>query len=623
MPINVDNINDAPRIANPEPTDETADEQIPLPFDGVSANTIVVVDQDTPDTARFTVWITATGPDSQTTPGLVLDPTAPVIYHFDDHDQGGWFRHFSGTLIQINDALDGLTFTAPDNGTYQITIALSDDPNPDDLISEGDLRTYPPFTITVNNLSPSADFGTLSEANEGQVVTVTPTSSDPAGQFFDPLTFVWRVFYQGVLHTDGNESTIAFMAAQDGHYFIEYTVSDGDLGTTTITDTVFVRNVSPEITSLRAQPIIRGNTAVRFRINDPGAEGVWRVKVDWGDLQLPEFHTVTTRDVVITHFYPTAPDPSAPFAPINISLSVFDGDDNSAPVQATLEVVGGLPVPVLRAPIDPPRFEFPPVRFVAERPEIDSAPELTSEVIERNRQRFNIDETKPRTFELAVVTPDGEELSSFELGQDELWDLEAFFKDNQLPDGHYRIYLVQKNTRRLLVDAYLRDGRLIDPGEETGGNFDRPPEVSEARANEDAVSRALTSETVKREAELPRDFYVYHDDRPRYDQELVADGRQTSTVGRTLVTPIDLPSSSHDPNTDEVLAVSSQHDAILIAGLATGMAGATWLVAQRARKASLRATPRLHSFSKGARLLRLARRRALNWCSPSIMENRG
>ncbi len=251
-------------------------------------------------------------------------------------------------------------------------------------------------------------------------------------------------------------------------------------------------------------------------------------------------------------------------------------------------------------------------------------PELTSEVIERNRQRFNIDETKPRTFELAVVTPEGEELNSFELGQDELWDLEAFFKDNHLPDGHYRIYLVQKNTRRLLVDAYLRDGHLIDPGEETDGNFDRPPDVSETRANENAGSDAETKETVKREGQLPRDFYVYDDDRPRYDIALGADDRDALTADHTLVTSIyDLPSSDSVPNPDAALAGSSQHNEMLIAGLTAGMAGATWLIARCARKARLLAAPRLHSFSKGARLLRLAQRRAMNWCSLSNVETRG
>ncbi len=624
VPIIVDSINDAPRIANPQPTDETADEGIPLPFDGISANRIVIIDQDTPDTAWFTVWITATGPDPRTIPGLTLDPTARVIYHPDDLDQGGWLRRFSGILADINDALDGLAFTAPDNGAYQITIALSDDPNPEDLISDGDLRTYPPFTVNVNNVSPDAGFVSVpSDALEGQVLTIKATASDFAGEF-DPLSFSWQVFFQGVLHTDGNESTVAFVAAQDGQYFIEYAVSDGDGGTNTITETVFVRNVSPEINALRAQPIIRGNTAVRFQINDPGTEGVWQVKVDWGDLQPPEVLTFTTRDVLITHFYPTAPDPSAPFAPISISITVIDDHGNSPPVQAILEVVGGLPVPVLRAPIDPPRFEFSPVRFVTERADVDSVPELTSEVIERNRQRFNIDETKPRTFELAVVTPEGEELNSFELGQDELWDLEAFFKDNQLPDGHYRIYLVQKNTRRLLVDAYLRDGHLIDPGEETDGNFDRPPDVSETRASENSGSHAESNETVKREGQLPREFYVNDDDRPRYDHAFAADDRDALTADRTLVASIDdLPLPEGVSNADAVLAESNQHNAALIAGVTAGMAGATWLIAQRARKARLLASPRPHSFSKGARLLRLAQRRAMNWCSLSNVETRG
>jgi hypothetical protein len=253
---------------------------------------------------------------------------------------------------------------------------------------------------------------------------------------------------------------------------------------------------------------------------------------------------------------------------------------------------------------------------VAERPADDSVSELTTEVIERNRQRFNIDETKPRTFELAVVTPDGQELNSFELAEEEIWDLEGFFKDNQLPDGHYRIYLVQKNTRRLLVDAYLRDGHLIDPGEESGGNFDRPPEMSDDKVKVSAGTSEQSDQSLTSEPEMPRDFYVFDDDRPRHDEQLVAAYQGANNADPTLVTPIDVTAlTDTDQNADELATWPDPQKATLVAAMATGIIGAGWIVARRALRATATATSHPQTFGRGARLMRLVRRRSLESCS--------
>jgi hypothetical protein len=54
-------------------------------------------------------------------------------------------------------------------------------------------------------------------------------------------------------------------------------------------------------------------------------------------------------------------------------------------------------------------------------------------------------------------------------------NLPGLFKN--LPDNHYVIYLVQSetNARRLVIDVFVRNGKLIDPGDDSEGARDRPP----------------------------------------------------------------------------------------------------------------------------------------------------
>jgi hypothetical protein len=82
-------------------------------------------------------------------------------------------------------------------------------------------------------------------------------------------------------------------------------------------------------------------------------------------------------------------------------------------------------------------------------------------------------------LELEVVGPDGEVLSTHPIRDEELFDLRAFFR--RLPDGHYRIFLVRTETRsrRLIIEVFVRRGRVIDPADDSEGTRDRPP-TSEA-----------------------------------------------------------------------------------------------------------------------------------------------
>ena len=83
--------------------------------------------------------------------------------------------------------------------------------------------------------------------------------------------------------------------------------------------------------------------------------------------------------------------------------------------------------------------------------------------------------TSERFLELRVINPDGTEGPGYRLPARVLNNLPALFRN--LPDNHYKIYLVQSetNARRLVIEVFVRNGKLIDPGDDSEGARDRPP----------------------------------------------------------------------------------------------------------------------------------------------------
>jgi hypothetical protein len=83
--------------------------------------------------------------------------------------------------------------------------------------------------------------------------------------------------------------------------------------------------------------------------------------------------------------------------------------------------------------------------------------------------------TSERYLELVAFSPDGKETGRYKLKEEALANLRALFAT--LPDGRYEIYLVrtETNSRRLVIDVYVRGGRVIDPSDDSEGTRDRPP----------------------------------------------------------------------------------------------------------------------------------------------------
>jgi hypothetical protein len=78
-------------------------------------------------------------------------------------------------------------------------------------------------------------------------------------------------------------------------------------------------------------------------------------------------------------------------------------------------------------------------------------------------------------FALRIIDADGNEGPQYTLPSDVLEDLPGLFRT--LPDNHYRIYVIntETNVPRLVIDVFVRNGKMIDPGDDSEGTRDRPP----------------------------------------------------------------------------------------------------------------------------------------------------
>jgi hypothetical protein len=185
---------------------------------------------------------------------------------------------------------------------------------------------------------------------------------------------------------------------------------------------------------------------------------------------------LTSGSFEVQHRYLGPPNPNNPTADIRIDVAVVD--DNNGSVTDFIEVpnpgIQTINVAIDTTP-DVPRLELapPPVMPVF----IDQSNVFT-QALQQTDVRVASSELTAATdryFELEVIAPDGEVVSRHRIDDEALNDLRAFFAT--LPDNQYRIWLVRtdNNSRRLIMDVYVRRGRVIDPSDDSEGTRDRPP----------------------------------------------------------------------------------------------------------------------------------------------------
>ncbi|MFH1921320.1 MAG: PKD domain-containing protein, partial [Planctomycetota bacterium] len=200
---------------------------------GVYIVTLTITDNDLgvgTDTLTVTVInvapIVAAGPDQTANEGDLVsfvgsftDPgtldTHTIVWDFGD---GNWD---SGSLTTNH--------RYADNGSYTVTLTVTD--------NDGGVGSDT-LAVTVANVDPTVDAGPDQTVDEGDLVSLPGSFSDPGSA--DTHTFLWHLISasNGQTIPDGTAQDFSFTPNDNGVYTFDFTVTDDDLGSHT--DTVVV-----------------------------------------------------------------------------------------------------------------------------------------------------------------------------------------------------------------------------------------------------------------------------------------------------------------------------------------------------------------------------------------------
>jgi PKD repeat protein len=209
-------------------------------------------------------------------------------------------------------------------------------------------------------------------------------------------------------------------------------------------------------------PLLSTQTTVLQSIRTTGGEGV-----------------ASTGSFNVEHQYLGPPNPLNPSADITIAVTVMD--DNLGSDAASIQI-GNPGIQVINVAIDTtpdvPRLEFVPQPTAQVLLNQNTTSPQTLQSISARVVTGELVLTSDRYLELVVISPEGKETMRYRLKDEALLDLRGLIAT--LPDNHYKIYLVSTETdsRRLVLDVFVRQGRVVDPADDSEGTRDRPPTES-------------------------------------------------------------------------------------------------------------------------------------------------
>ena len=205
----------------------------------------------------------ATVTASQTDPG-----TADTFVYSFDWDNDGGYEVISQTNVLASN-------TWVDDGTYTVDVQVCDDDGGCDTVTTD---------VIVNNVVPVAAASNDGPVNEGSLVTVTASQTDPGTADTFVYSFDWDNdgSYEVISQTNALASNTWY---DDGTYTVGVQVCDDDGGCDTVTTGVIVNNVAPVVTA-RAGLTADEGQPLNLQVatfTDAGSDDTHTAQINWGD----------------------------------------------------------------------------------------------------------------------------------------------------------------------------------------------------------------------------------------------------------------------------------------------------------------------------------------------------
>ena len=186
--------------------------------------------------------------------------------------------------------------------------------------------------VEAGDRRPTARMAAVTAAAEGSAIAFDGTGSsdaDVGGPLGDVLSYLWTFEMDGRAETRTGAKP-SFTFPQDGTGHVRLVVSDKFGWADTVTTTVAVANVAPELTAFAGATILRGETYLASgTFADPGAD-TWSATVQWGADAAPQALALNGKSFSLAHAYSIA-------GTYTVTVRVAD-DDASAGRSATVVV---------------------------------------------------------------------------------------------------------------------------------------------------------------------------------------------------------------------------------------------------------------------------------------------
>ncbi|MHA2494029.1 MAG: PKD domain-containing protein, partial [Candidatus Hodarchaeales archaeon] len=251
--------------------------------DGIYSITLTVTDDDG-STHTISHDITITD----------LAPSAAFTWAPEPQDEGSPVQFtdastsFPDTIVSWSWDFAGLgtssdqdpSFTFMDDGTYSVTLTVTDDDGSADTISHD---------ISILDLTPIAAFTWAPEPqDEGAPVQFTDASTS-----FPDAIVSWAWDFDGIGTSSEQNPSFTFM--DDGTYTVTLTVTDDDGSTDTVIHTITINNVAPSVDAGADQTVNEGDSASLdpATFADAGMGDTHTAVIDWGDGTPVEIGVIT------------------------------------------------------------------------------------------------------------------------------------------------------------------------------------------------------------------------------------------------------------------------------------------------------------------------------------------
>jgi hypothetical protein len=235
-----------------------------------------------------------------------------------------------------------VTHVYDDNAASHLIVALYGDATTDfdgNTVLAGAFQATPlsGLAVTINDVAPTAAFGSGGAVNEGSAANVSfsgqidPSAADTAAGFH----YAYDLNNDGTFDvgdgTYGGSGTSAtatvpasYLVDGPGSFAIKGRIIDKDGGFTDYTTNVVVNNVAPTLTLSGAASVNEGSVyTLGLSSFDPGTDTISSWKINWGD----STQIVSGNPASVTHTYANGANP---FTAYTISATATDEDGTYA-----------------------------------------------------------------------------------------------------------------------------------------------------------------------------------------------------------------------------------------------------------------------------------------------------